>query len=749
MTRRLLTAVTLCVLASPSQSGAQQQVENLAAFARLYGVARWFYPSDAAAGLDWNRFAITGVRRVRDAGTSEELATILQELFTPLGPGIVIGTSLPPLPPAGQRDPSLIAWHHRGPGFTETPSAYSSKRTNRSSTQRGQAPAGLVTIAQIIRADSLRGKTIRMRGQMRVADLSAAGWAGLLVRVDRPGGTGFFDNMQDRPVRDTAWREYVIEGPVADDATQIIVGGLAVGSTTADVDAIEISARDSAGAWTPFAIPDASFEAAASGPANGWVPNNPSAISRPTNGASHGAQFARLAPAPAGGSTPSAAPSDSLETPRTGEAIDVSLSLGLRARVPLSLTDAEARLESPRLAALQATLGSATTTNDDASVAIADVVVAWSVFRHFYPYWSDLSVDWDARLGPQIQNAMNSARTREAHLDVLRAVVAELQDGHGNVRAAAATAQWILPVRMRIIDGQLVVTASSDTTAPVGSVVTAIGGTSAEARVARETQLNSGTPQWKRERSASALLTCRSQSTVPVSLQLQDGETRHAQLPCDRSIPRAVESRPDSISELAPGYWYVDLTRVRAAQLRPMLDTIAKARGVVFDLRGYPTDAGSAILPYLMRTPEDVTDRWMHVPRFARPFGDVAAWQSMTWNVQPVAPHIAGQRVFLTDGRAISYAESVMGYVRDYKLGTIIGGSTAGANGNIATFSVPGGFTVTFTGMRVTRHDGTTRYHTDGVSPDIPLAPTLADIRTGRDTLLERALATLRGGAMN
>jgi hypothetical protein len=231
---------------------------------------------------------------------------------------------------------------------------------------------------------------------------------------------------------------------------------------------------------------------------------------------------------------------------------------------------------------------------------------------------------------------------------------------------------------------------------------------------------------------------------VAISLELPFGNVRHAQLPCDRSVPRAVEARPDSVSELEPGLWYVDLTRVRAAQLRPMLDTLAKARGVVFDVRGYPTDAGSVVLPYLMRTPEDSTDRWMHVSRIARPFGEVAAWQSMTWNVRPATPHIGGQRVFLTDGRAISYAESVMGYVRDYKLGTIIGGTTAGANGNVASFTVPGGFSIAFTGMRVTRHDGRTRYHTDGVSPDIPLEPTLAGIRAGRDELLERALAALR-----
>jgi C-terminal processing protease CtpA/Prc len=74
------------------------------------------------------------------------------------------------------------------------------------------------------------------------------------------------------------------------------------------------------------------------------------------------------------------------------------------------------------------------------------------------------------------------------------------------------------------------------------------------------------------------------------------------------------------------------------------------------------------------------------------------------WNLQPRTPRLAGRIVFLTDGRAISYAESVLGYLADRKLGTIVGSTTAGANGNVARFSVPSGFTITFTGSRITHH---------------------------------------------
>ena len=101
--------------------------------------------------------------------------------------------------------------------------------------------------------------------------------------------------------------------------------------------------------------------------------------------------------------------------------------------------------------------------------------------------------------------------------------------------------------------------------------------------------------------------------------------------------------------------------------------------------------------------------------------------------------------VFMTDGRAISYAESVMGYVADRKLGTIVGGTTAGTNGNVATFPVPGGFTIAFTGMRVTGHDGKAPFHLVGVKPDIASAPTIEGLRAGRDEVLERAVAVIRG----
>ncbi len=51
----------------------QQGLRNLTAFSKLYGYVRFFHPSDQAAAIDWQSFAIDGVRQVESATDDAEL----------------------------------------------------------------------------------------------------------------------------------------------------------------------------------------------------------------------------------------------------------------------------------------------------------------------------------------------------------------------------------------------------------------------------------------------------------------------------------------------------------------------------------------------------------------------------------------------------------------------------------------------------------------------------------------------------
>jgi hypothetical protein len=728
---------------------AQKPTDNVAAFARLYGVVRYFYPSDAAASLDWNRFAVHGVKQVRVAQDARRLETTLRELVRPLGPGIEIASALPPAPASGSADGSLIAWRYRGAAVSPPVGRgpYAAKRTNRALVT-GPNIDGFVTVMQNVPAENLRGKPVRLRGQVRAVSREVTGTAALWLRVDRPNQQmGFFDNMSNRPVRDPDWREYSIEGTVDSDAANVAFGVMASGAVTADFDAIELAVREADGRWTALPIKDAGFEAVAENASGGWFRTGTSSnaeITRPADAPREGRQFLRFSPAS------SASKLDAelfeLAAPAAGAHVDVDLGSGLKARVRLALSDAEARTGSSGTAALDALRAALEKTplsadSTDVDARLADVVVAWNVFRHFYPYWAEAGVDWDARLRPQLGLA-SDAQTRSAHRDALLQLVADARDGHGSVREPSGDGRVSMPVRFGLIENQVVVMASGMPAAvPPGAVVATIDGTSAIQRVEGMMRLASGTTQWKQVRALRELTSC--QKGAVVNLDVLDGNgPRKTSITCDASPPPA-EKRPDPVTELTSGLWYIDLTRAQGAQVKQALPKLATASGVVFDLRGYPTDAGAQILPHLVDTAEG--DRWMHVPKIVGPFGRFDGWESYGWDLKPGTPRIAARIVFLTDERAISYAESVMGYVADRKLGTIVGGTTAGTNGNVATFVVPTGFIVAFTGMRVTGHDGRTPFHLIGVRPDIAVAPTIAGLRSGRDEVLERGVAVIRG----
>ena len=722
----------------------RREIANVAAFARLYGAVRYFYPSDAAASLDWDRFAVHGVKQARAARDARALEATLKALFGPLGPGIVIGDSLPPGQNDGPAEASLVAWRYLGPAVAPPmgSSPYKAQRTNRRAAASSSID-GFVSLMQSIPAVALRGKTIRLRGRVRAKVAGAEGRAALWLRVDRPEQKrGFFDNMDDRPVRQGDWREYSIEGLVADDATNVAFGTLASGLVTADFDAIALEERNTGGGWVEIPIQDPGFEASNS---RGWMrvgSSENAQVTRVSLQAPEGRQFLRFAPGTA--SPLNASVVDVV--PVRGAHADIELDSGLKARVPLSLSDAEAagrESDTSELERLRSTIAAiASEPASDTDTRLADVVVAWNVFRHFYPYWTEAGVDWDRRLRPHLELAYE-ANTREMHRDALRQLVADARDGHGNVSDVSFTGtRALLPIRLSIVGDDLVVTASRvPAEMPVGAVVTAIDDVPSTRRVAQVMSLISGTTQWQRARAALVLVTCDREPVISLTRNTGTGP-QSVSLRCD-ATQALVEERPAPVTELTSGVWYVDLTRARTAEVMPLLPKLAAAAGVVFDVRGYPTDAGAAILPHLIDAPE--TDRWMHVPKIIGPFGQLAGWQSIGWNLEPVTPRIAGKVVFLTDGRAISYAESVMGYVADRKLGTIVGSATAGANGNVAGFRVPGGFTIAFTGLRVTRHDGQAPHHLAGITPDISVSPTLAGIRAGRDEVLERAIALVSG----
>lgn len=743
----------------------QRTIDNLRAFARLYGYIRFFHPSDEAAGIDWDRFAIHGVGRVKDAATHRDLQDRLEALFEPIAPTLAIHeaggseTSTPhSLAPVPEDTAGLetVAWQHQGVLVNPArPNIYWSRRTSREA-QMAVPNLGYATLAQAIDAEDHRGRRIRLRARVRTAVRGAGNQARLWLRVERPDGqVGFFDNMFDRPITTAEWRSYEIAGRVAEDAERIVFGAVADGFGEFGFDAFELAVAGNDGRWTAVEIADPGFERGpeALGRDDEGSPFEPSVVDRWV-GRSRGYEYQASEVGPAEGSraavirTMRRTLSTPLfeEEPAPGEVVERPLGAGLTARFPVSLfSDAEGtlpRAESARVARLEGALREidlARATADEEDVRSADVVIAWNVLQHFYPYFDVVDVDWEAELDRALERAL-ADRTGPEFQETLRLMVARLGDGHGRVVHPWYGPNGELPWRVEWIEDHAVVTVPDDPAFRRGDIVLAVDGVPASELIAREMRLVSGSEGWRRYRATRTLGAGARGSEASVRLER---EGRELEVTVVREASRAVPEfdRPQ-VTELEPGIWYVDLDRAPWAAIDSVVLELAAADGVIFDLRGYPA-GNHAILRHLLPVP-DTSTAWMRTPRILYPDQErVVGYRSAGWSLQPAEPHIDGNVAFITDGRAISYAESVLGFVEHYGLGEIVGQPTAGANGNVNSFVLPGGFTVAWTGMRVVKHDAS-QHHLVGVRPTVPASRTIRGVREGRDELLEVALQAVR-----
>ncbi len=725
-----------------SQFARDTRLEKLTAVAKTYGYVRFFHPSDQASLVDWDAMAFYVAEQTLASPNDESVAELLQRVWGPLVDGLQIYEG-PEKPRPELRDAPLdeiLAWQHVGVGLGAGNPLYSSVRTGRKN--KIDLPADpFGNVLQSIDPAKILAHQIRMRFQAKIVEgnCKLQGW----MRVDRDSGeVGFFNNMGDRPVTGKEWREYEITGTVDDDAAGLTFGVMFMGSGSALIDNLVLEHKVNE-KWDKIEVGNADFETGKTRPAK-WVTRGKGySFKIETQDVAEGEQAMRFGRA-------SIERGELMEVvPRLGEVIDVQIANNLRVRMPLALpvnrTYSPGDLDATEKL-LQAIQRIDLNDVEQETLCIANVMIAWNVFQHFYPYFEQVDTDWEAALQTSLAKALK-ADSRTATTETLQWLVAQLHDGHGNVfHQLDFQNNAFLPVLFDWIENQLVVVASSDQQLQIGDILTHIDGVVAANYLAEKEELLSGSPQWKRYRSVANLTGGEKGESLEIKVNRQ-GETHAAVLKFTESSPLKLKKRP-VIDLLVDGetddkdIYYVDLGRAEPGDVRKKLEKFAAAKGIVFDLRGYPR--GTQFLLQHMTNQHMQSQKWQ-VPKQIRPDRvDIREIETMgRWEMPPQEPRFQGKMVFLTDESAISYAESVMSIVANYKLGEIIGLPTAGANGNVNPFQLPGGYGVSWTGMRVMNHDDS-QHHVRGVQPTISLEPTIEAVIEGRDEYVEKALELIK-----
>ena len=458
-------------------------------------------------------------------------------------------------------------------------------------------------------------------------------------------------------------------------------------------------------------------------------------------------------------------------SPMTAPILAVALNRELEARLPLVLPVDRANRTAgdfaPDFLALKERLAGfdySTGDQNDPAVRVAGVVILWNVMQHFFPYHAEAGSDWMAQLRPALKAALE-AETPDDYRDGLCRLLARLQDGHGvyyaelseqraPVHEHVQTAGG-LPIRVTVVDGRIVVTAVGEAApfAP-GDVVASVAGTPALEVLAAREALVSGSPHLRRYRALNRFGQGPVGATIDVVVERAGASmTIPVTLEADKRgyfFNPMPEFELPAFAEVAPGVYYVNLVTCTKADYLARLNDLAQARGVIFDWRwdgqrrpisGPPVSVVADVIPHL-------TDVEMHsapflVPQIVRPDREGWTWWDGGWPLKPKTPRIAGKVAFITTPGVVSYGETCMAIIDHFKLAMLVGEPTAGCNGNANFLPMPGGGTLMWTGMRVTKHDGSQLY-LHGYEPDVPVARTIEAIKAGRDEMVERAIAAIQ-----
>ena len=134
-------AVEYAPVLERSRPFAGRSLENVKAFARLYGYLRHFHPSDEAAGANWDSLAVEGVSAVENAANAADLARRLENFFRPVAPLMRVfpASSTAPSLPVGSGNRS-ISWVHRGFGGAFATNPYKSERVTVEAAGKPPAP---------------------------------------------------------------------------------------------------------------------------------------------------------------------------------------------------------------------------------------------------------------------------------------------------------------------------------------------------------------------------------------------------------------------------------------------------------------------------------------------------------------------------------------------------------------------------------------------------------------------------------
>jgi len=738
--------VFMAVLAFAREVPELVQVRNITAFTRLWGYVKHFYPSNEAQEIDWDRFGMYGSDYVKEAPNNYALNKSLHELFDPIVADLLLysrpGIMAPPQYSFEGFKSSY--WQYEGYNNLFYSSIYRSVRANRPfQVPKSDYPAELgITISPQLTTPLQAGSRLRVSFRISQAATDTllahviVGWQGEVI----------YDSLAIGLAQE---RSIVLKGG---DDLLIPLWLEFSGFTDLALEHFSVDTWQD-DAWQQIFHSDFSLDEPGKLPRGfnvnfsntyGEMSPNVDVLVEERSGNKLLAITASHTDKPY---TLGIIDRIFEEQPTAGEYLERQLVPGLYCSFPLVLPcDADHTYpiaDSLKLLSFEDRYRDLDPMDrSDPRVWLAGVIRYWNELQFFYPYFEYGICDWEKELPLTVASVIN-CRDFAEYLSVMQRLKSKTQDGHAAIydRSSNSTMPGF---HCFPLDGKWVVNKVLDDSLsiPPGSQVSHMNSIDF-ATLMREARplYMMGNPEttdlWLFSRYfrtyqdsvATFTFVTPQKETLEMTLPLKAKDRWDWIIPDERFI-----QYPDSIM-------YINANYVKDEDLLAAMPDILKARGIILDLRLYPSISPD-IISQLLTQPDDLSNT--HIKRYIRPNEELPRLgeDNPTWGLLPMEPHIGARVIALSSRCSQSYCEQFLQVLQHNKLATIVGQATSGANGDLTGSVLPGDLEAYWTGMLVRNHDKS-RFHGIGIIPDVPVVKTLDDIIYGRDPELEKALEIL------
>jgi C-terminal processing protease CtpA/Prc len=380
----------------------------------------------------------------------------------------------------------------------------------------------------------------------------------------------------------------------------------------------------------------------------------------------------------------------------------------------------------------------------------------WTIIQYWFPNRDVIGEDWSKVLAEFVPRVA-LAKDKQSYQRELMALIARAHDTHANLWSSLdvrpPTGECHVPARARFIENRMVVTGFGSPEAEktsglnVGDVVTSVDDVPVVSLIEQWTPYYAASNEAARMRDMAGSLTRGACGDVSMGIlrggqELRIGARRVAAR--DDSSGWTNDLPGETFRLLSRDIAYLKLSSVKGSDAARYVEQAAGTKGLVIDIRNYPSEYVVYALGELL------VDKETPFVRFTR--GDPSTPGAFHWTspatLTPRGPHYAGKVVILIDETSQSSAEYHAMAFRSAPNAVVVGSTTAGADGNVSLFALPGGQRSMISGIGIFYPDKRPTQRV-GIIPDVESRPTIAGIRDGRDEVLEQGLRQILGNAVS